>query len=816
MKPVIRSAAVIGSGVMGAAIAAHLANSGVPVRLLDLVPERLTPEEEKQGKKLTDPDVRNRLALNAIRRLRQTSPAPLYEGGMASLITPGNLEDDLHRLREADWIIEAIVERMDAKKQLFARLEPVWTPGTIVSTNTSGLSIAAMTEHCSEAFREHFLGTHFFNPPRYMKLLEIIPGPSTKPEIVEMMSDFAERRLGKGVVLAKDTPNFIANRIGTYGLMITLRAMLDHGFTVEEIDAVTGPAMGRPKSATFRTLDLVGIDTFVHVADNVFQSVQDRHEKEVFAVPELLRTMVSRGWTGEKGGQGFYQKIKGEQGSQILALHPAAMTYAPVSQPKGAALEAAKAAKGAAAKIRALLAAGDRYSELAWHLLKASLVYAAQKAGEIADSVQDIDRAMRWGFNWELGPFEIWDAIGLERSVARMESEGTQVPAWVKEWIAAGHRSFYQREAGAARYASADGTWRREPDRPERISLRLLKEQQRVVKSNAGASLIDLGDGVACLEFHSPNNAIGEDILTMIRHSVEEVRRNYEGLVIANEGRNFCVGANLMLLLAEAQDEEWEEIDWIIRLFQDSMMLLKRLEKPVVAAPHRMTLGGGVEVCLAADRVVAAPETYYGLVETGVGLIPAGGGCKEMVLRLGEKLADGAAGDAAAGDSANAAASFAQEGLSGLSRIFETIGMAKVSTSGHDAIRMGLMRPCDRVVMNEDHRIHEAKMEVLHLARSGYRPMTERPVRVMGAEAKAVLKLAAYSMRLAGQISEHDEKIAGKLAHVLAGGDVPAGTPVSEQYLLDLEREAFLSLCGEPKTQARMLHMLTKGKPLRN
>ena len=796
----IRKAVVIGSGVMGSGIAAHLANVGIPCLLLDIVPQRLTDEETAKGYTLEHPAVRNRLATQAIARLRKTNPPPLYDEAFAERITPGNVEDDLHRIAEADWVIEAITENLELKRQLLRRIEAHWRPGIIVSSNTSGISINAMAEACGEAFRTHFLGTHFFNPPRYMKLLELIPGRDTDPAIVDGMKRFCERRLGKGVVVARDTPNFIANRIGTYGLMVTLQEMLEKGYTVEEVDAVTGPALGRPKSATFRTLDLVGLDTFVHVAGNVYEHVNDEAEKAAFAVPDVLRRMVERGWLGEKAGQGFYRKRKGPDGSsEILALDLATMEYRPQRKVTSASLEAARLAKGAAEKTKALLGAGDRYSELAWNLLKKVLVYSAAKLGEIASSVREIDDAMKWGFGWELGPFETWDAIGLVESVRRMEAEGTAVPAWVKEWIAQGNTSFYRKRDGATFYV-LDGNYARLERPPEAISLRELKEQNRVVRSNSGASLIDLGDGVACLEFHSPNNAIGADILQMIRQSLDEVRRNFEGLVIANQGPNFCVGANLMILLMEAQDGEWEEIDGIIRLFQDTMMLLKRFEKPVVAAPHRMTLGGGVEVCLPADRIVAAAETYFGLVETGVGLIPAGGGCKEMALRVSRLAA------------AHPDTDLQPE----LNRVFEMIGTAKVSTSGYDAFRLGYFRPTDQVVVRQDHLIHAAKQAVLRLVQDGYAPPPEEKIRVAGAAGKAVLQLGAYHMRQGGYISDHDLKIACKLAHVLAGGDVPAGSLVTEQYLLDLEREAFLSLCGEPKTQQRMQHMLAKGKPLRN
>ncbi|GIP38863.1 3-hydroxyacyl-CoA dehydrogenase [Paenibacillus sp. J31TS4] len=798
MAAFIKQAAVIGSGVMGASIAAHLANVGIPSLLLDIVPDKLTPEEEAKGLTLEHPAVRNRLAAAAIARLPKINPSPLYDPSFAARITPGNLEDHLVRIRDVDWVIEVVVENLEVKQGLLRRIESQWRPGTIVSSNTSGISINEMVRDCGEAFRKHFLGTHFFNPPRYMKLMEIIPGETTDPEIVRRMAAFSERTLGKGVVVAKDTPNFIANRIGTYGLLVTLQTMAEKGFTVDEVDAVTGPAMGRPKSATFRTLDLVGLDTFLHVANNVAAHVDDPAEKAVFEPPQALRELVARGWIGEKAGQGFYKKIKGEQGSEILTLDLAAMDYAKSRKPSSASLEAAKAAKGAKEKTRALLSGKDRYAELAWEIVKKTLVYTAAKVGEIADTIPDIDKAMKWGFNWELGPFELWDAIGLVPSVQRMEAEGTEVPAWVKEWIAAGNASFYRKEAGRTVYVHS-GAYKELEEPAEILSLRALKEANKVIRSNSGASLIDLGDGIACLEFHSPNNAIGADILTMIQQSVDEVRARYEGLVIANQGRHFCVGANLMLLLMEAQDEEWDEVDSIIRLFQNTMMKLKGLEKPVVAAPHRMALGGGVEVCLPADAICADAETYMGLVEVGVGLIPAGGGCKEMTLRLSEANPDPEI-----------------DLQPHLNKLFLGIGTAKVSTSGEDAKALGYMRSADRVIANSDYRIYEAKQTALRLAREGIAPPRPGRIRVAGRDGKAVLKLGALGMHQSGYISDHDLLIAGKLAHVLAGGDVPAGTLVTEQYMLDLEREAFLSLCGEPKTQQRMQHMLTKGKPLRN
>ncbi|MFD0620643.1 3-hydroxyacyl-CoA dehydrogenase/enoyl-CoA hydratase family protein [Paenibacillus sp. GCM10027629] len=801
MTRMIRRAAVLGSGVMGAAIAAHLANVGISCLLLDRVPESRTKEEEAKDLNPASSTFRNRLAADAVARLKKTNPSPLYSPEFVQRIQIGNIEDDLRQLGDVDWIIEVVTESLPIKKGLYARLEQVWKPGTIVSSNTSGISIREMIADCGEALRAHFLGTHFFNPPRYMKLLEIIPGPDTDPEILAFMKGFAEKRLGKGVVQAKDTPNFIANRIGTYGLLVTLQEMERGGYSVEEVDAVTGPALGRPKSATFRTLDLVGLDTFVHVANNVHSNLPDDAvvEKSVFQAPHVLTELVQRGWIGEKSGQGFYKKVKGADGKSIIeALQLETLSYEPSRKITSASLEAAKNAKGARARIRALLGTNDTYSQLAWNIVKPVLIYAAEKVGEIADSILEIDQAMKWGFNWDLGPFETWDAIGVKASIARMEAEGTTVPAWVKEWVEQGHDTFYQQQEDRLFYINQQA-WKGIDVIPECISLAQLKQQKKVIRGNPGASLIDLGDGVACLEFHSPNNAIGVDILTMIQQSVDEVRKNWRGLVLANEGKNFCVGANLMLLLMEAQDGEWDEVDNIIRTFQNTMLKLKRLEKPVVAAPHRMTLGGGVEACMPADQILFAAETYFGLVETGVGLIPAGGGCKEMALRVSRSAKDRD-----------------EELQPFMNKVFETIALAKVSTSGDDARNLHFAQPHDRVIVHADYRIYEAKQAVLAMDRGGYLLPPEEPIRVLGEDGSAVMQLGALQMHQGGYISDHDLLIAKKLAHVLAGGHAPAGSLVSEQYMLDLEREAFLSLSGEPKTMQRIQYTLSSGKPLRN
>ncbi|MFD0589519.1 3-hydroxyacyl-CoA dehydrogenase NAD-binding domain-containing protein [Paenibacillus sp. GCM10027627] len=804
----IRSAAVIGSGVMGAGIAAHLANAGIKVKLLDVVPNKLTPEEEKQGLGLSDIAVRNRLSAAAIARMGKAQPAQLYDPSWTTRVSPGNLIDDLDSLGDVDWIVEAVVERLDVKREVLAAIESVRRPGTPVSTNTSGLSVASMAEGRSLEFRRHFAATHFFNPPRYMKLVEVVPSGDTDPETLTLLTEICEKRLGKGVVAAKDTPNFIANRIGTYGMLVTLADTLAYGLTVEEADALTGPAMGRPKTATFRMLDLVGLDTLLHVVDNVRERSEDAAEQAVFARPEALERLVGLGRLGEKSGAGFYRKIKGADGkSRILSLHLDTLDYEEQKRVSSPVIDAAKAAKGAAAKTKALLGAvpEHKHAQFAWSTLKKTLLYSASQVGIIADSITDIDRAMRWGFNWELGPFELWDAIGVERSVERMKREGESIPEWVEAWLADGHSSFYRESENKRYYATTGGYAAEEPD-DDIISLAKLKAAGRTVLSTSGASLIDIGDDVVCLEFHSANNAIGGEILTAIRQSVQEVSRNWRGLVLANEGRNFCVGANLMLLLMEAQNGEWDEVEEIIRFFQDSMLRLKRLERPVVAAPHRMTLGGGVEACLPADQIILSPETYFGLVETGVGLIPAGGGCKEAAwLAAGRAIAASGGGRGSAVD-----------WQSSLGALFETIAMAKASTSGHEAKRHGLLRPQDRVIARQESRIAEAKRAVLELDRAGYSPPTAERIPVAGREGAAVLKLAVHSMRLSGSISRHDALIGSKLAYVLAGGDVRSGTEVSEQYLLDLECEAFLSLCGERKTQERMSHMLATGKPLRN
>ncbi|ETP68195.1 3-hydroxyacyl-CoA dehydrogenase [Planococcus glaciei CHR43] len=790
----IKKAAVLGSGVMGSGIAAHLANIGIPVLLLDIVPRELSKEEEAKGLSLEHPQVRNRIASTSVQKLLKQKPAPLAAKKNLQLITPGNLEDDLGKLKDVDWIIEVIVENLDVKKSLYERIDAVRTPGTIISSNTSGISINAMAEGRSEDFGKHFLGTHFFNPPRYLKLLEVIPASTTAPEVLQFMTEFGEDRLGKGVVIAKDTPNFIANRIGTYGLLVTLREMQNRGYSIGEVDSVTGPLIGRPKSATFRTLDVVGLDTFMHVAKNVYDQTSGEEQK-VFEAPEFMKKMVENGWIGAKSGQGFFLK----KDKDILELDPETMEYRPAGKLKTPSQEMAKQQKGLAAKVKTLTYANDRTGELLWSILSPTLVYSAQLTGEIADDIVAIDNAMKWGFGWEQGPFETWDAIGVQKSVEKMKEEGYEIPAFVQSLLDSGNESFYKEENGDLYFFNGTG-YEPVPVNEKAIDLKRYKKKHGVLKSNSGASLIDLGDGILLLEFHSRSNAIGLDIMQMINYSVEEVEKNYKGLVIGNQAKNFCVGANLGMILMEAQDDNIFELDFTIKTFQNALMKIKYSSKPVVVAPFGMTLGGGAEVALHAAHIQASLETYMGLVEAGVGLIPGGGGNKELYIKHLKGLPNGVTVD--------------YQNIA--SNVFESIAMAKVSTSAEEARENNFLNFTDGISVNSDHLIYDAKQAALALYENGYQAPIREKVPVTGEPGYATLLLGAEGMHISGYISEYDLKIAKKLAFVLSGGKLPYGTKVDEQYLLDLEREAFLSLVANPKTQQRMQHMLVKGKPLRN
>lgn len=802
MERKIRKAAVLGAGVMGAGIAAHLANVGIPTYLLDIVPRELTADESKKGLTLADPAVKNRIAQAGKDRLLKEKPAPLYDKKNIELITAGNFEDHLPLLAEVDWIIEVVVENLEVKKSVLAQVEAHRRPGTIVSSNTSGVSINEMAEGRSDDFRKHFLGTHFFNPPRYLKLLELIPGRDTDPAIVAFMKHFGEHVLGKGMVVCKDTPNFIANRIGTYGLQVSLHEMVRLGLGVDEVDALTGPVIGRPKSATFRTLDVVGLDTYVHVAGNVRNKSTDDTERAIFEVPDFVLQMVEKRWIGQKAGQGFFKQVKSAQGKEILALDINTLEYRPSVKPKFPSLDAAKAAKTLPEKLRALVYGKDKGSEFVWSVFKKVLLYSAEKAYEIADDIVAVDQAMKWGFGWEMGPFETWDAIGVEKSVARMREENERIPALVEELLASGKTSFYQKAEGKRQVFSIGGVYKGIEENKENINLAALKEQGKLIKKNAGAALIDLGDGVACLEFTSPHNALGLDVLQMANQAAVEVQKNFAGLVIGNQGKNFCVGMNLAMALMEAQDENWLELDMLVSNFHKAARAIRYMHRPVVAAPFGMTLGGGVEVTFLADRVQAAAETYLGLVEVGVGLLPGGGGTKEMLFRAMENVPEGG--------------SVPVDPFPFVARAFETIAMAKVSTSGQEAINLGYLRPTDRISINSDHLLYDAKQLVLAMDKEGYTPLQPRKIRVIGETGYANLRQNIYAMKKSGYISEHDELIASKIAYVMSGGNVPAGTEVTESYILELEKQAFLSLIKTPKTQQRMQHMLMKNKPLRN
>jgi 3-hydroxyacyl-CoA dehydrogenase len=770
---VIRSVAVLGAGVMGAQIAAHFANAGVPALLLDL-----TPDAAAQG----------------LKRARALKPDPFFTPDTWKLVTTGGFDaaPGLGALRDADWIIEAIVEQLDVKRELLAKVDATKRPGSIVSSNTSGISITALAEGRSGDFRHHWLGTHFFNPPRYLHLLEVIPTAETLPGIVDAVSAFADVHLGKGVVLAKDSPGFIGNHLGLHGMGRILAAVASGEYTIEEVDEITGPAIGRPKSATFRTLDLAGLDILAQVARDLRARLPHPSAKAAFTLPPLVDRMLERGLVGEKAGAGFYKRVKGADGSsEIRTLDPATLEYRPRIAPKLPSLEAARVQASAADRVRKLFTGGDRVGRFLQSTLAPTLLYAAAVADDIAHARDDVDRVMRWGFGWELGPWELIDAIGIDAIVAagREHSPGLLAdgtPAMLRQPVEAGRNSL----RGGAPLP---------PAQPAFEILRSAKERSGVVKRNAGASLVDLGDGVLAVEFHSKLNTIGADTIEMLDAGRREAARNFQALVVGNEAANFSAGANLMLVLLEAREENWDEIDLMVRAFQRANMGLRYAEVPVVVAPAGLTLGGGCEIALHGDRVQAASETYIGLVEAGVGLIPAGGGTKEMVVRAAERTSPGS------------------DLLPAIQRAFETIGFATISASGPDARRLGYLRPADGVTMNRDRLIADAKALALHRVRAGYQPPVPRQAIPVGGDAVlAPLKLGIHLAHRAGRISDHDALIGRTLAAIMAGGALPHPVTVSEQHLLDLEREAFLRLVGEPKTQERMQHTLTTGKPLRN
>jgi 3-hydroxyacyl-CoA dehydrogenase len=807
MSYAINRVAVIGAGTMGAAIAAHLANAGFPAFLLDIVPRELTPEEEAKGLTLDHPAVRNRIVNEGWQRCLKSRPANLFAPDVADRVTLGNTEDNFNWVEEADWIVEAIIERLDIKQRLMARIEEVRKPDSIVSTNTSGIPVKAIAQGRSRDFQAHFLGTHFFNPPRYLKLLEIIPHEQTKPEIIEFMKEFGTRALGKGVVICKDTPNFIANRFISVVGAYTLNYALDNGYTVEEVDRLTGPTIGHPKTATFRLYDLVGLDVMAHVNNNLYAAIaHDPYREELKREKSamLIEAMLERKWLGNKTRQGFYKRVETEEGRQFWALNLETMEYEPPTKPRFESVGKHRNVEDTGERIKRLCTEEDRAAQFIWATTAIGLNYAAHVVPEIADDILSIDNANKWGFNHELGPFEVWDALGVAKSVERMEAEGMTVTPWVKEMLAAGYTSFYKKENGRLYYydPSSKGYVAAEPD-PRTVVLKDVKaDKEWIIARNLGASLIDLGDGVLCLEFLTKMNALDEDIFKMMVQARRELEEDWVGLVIGNQGEHFCAGANIFVVAAGAQQGAWEQLEAAIKQGQDALMAFHYSPKPVVSAPFSMVLGGGAEVVMAASAVCAAAESYIGQVEARVGLVPAAGGCKELLRRVVSPVVKYAP---------NA------DPLPFLQRIFETIALAKVSASAEEARQWGFLTPADRVVMNRDHVLHEAKRMVLEMAESGYRPPVRgKEIWAMGANGLAALEVAVWGMKEAGYASEHDVLIANKTAHILCGGRLSKAQWVDPQYILDLEREAFLSLLGEQKTIDRIWHMLNTGKPLRN
>ncbi|MGH9344264.1 MAG: 3-hydroxyacyl-CoA dehydrogenase NAD-binding domain-containing protein [Terriglobia bacterium] len=804
MRP-IRRVGVLGAGTMGSQIAAHLANARVPCVLLDRLPISPAPEEEKKNLTLADPPVRDHLARLGVETALKSRPAAFFIFANASLITTGNFDDHLKLLQDCDWIIEAVTEHLDVKRALLKKVEPFIPPGAIISSNTSGISLASIAQGLCADLRRSWLGTHFFNPPRYMKLLEIIPTPETLPELVERISWFGDEVLGKGIVVAKDRPNFIANRIGVFVHLATLEIMQEEGLSIEEIDGLTGPAMGLPKSATFRTADLVGLDVMAQVVKNLYESLPGDERRESFHLPPFMERMIERGLLGQKTGQGFYKRFASDGGdrSEILTLDLGTFAYRPRQKPRLDALEMVESIEGARQRVRVLFQAQGRVGKFYQKLLGRTFHYAASRIPEISDDLVSVDNAMRWGFNWDCGVFELWDAIGVETVAARWRDQQIATPPLVEELLAAGKKSFYLESSGRksvfdlrrANYVSVK-------ERAGVLLLASLKSSGCEVKRNPGASLIDLGDGVLCLEFHSKMNTIGPDTIQMIHFGLKELEENFEAMVVGNQDENFSAGANLLLLLLSIQEGEWDEIGRAVRAFQDANMSLKYAPRPVVAAPFGLTLGGGAEISLHCARRVAAAETYMGLVEAGVGLIPAGGGTKEMLIRAMDSVAKDDDADA----------------FLPLRSVFKNIGMAKASTSAAEARKLGYLSPEDAVCMNRDRQIASAKQTALDLVRPGYRPSEPRDdVPVLGEPALAKMKLFLHLMRRGEYISDHDTLVATKLAEVFSGGgEFKSPGSVSEQYLLDLEREAFLSLCGEKKTAERIQYMLKNGKPLRN
>jgi len=797
----INKVAVIGSGIMGSGIACHFANIGVEVLLLDIVPRELNDAEKKKGLTLEDKVVRNRIVNEDLQKAIKSNPAPLYHKDFAKRISTGNLEDDISKVKTADWIIEVVVERLDIKKQVFENLDKHRTPGTLITSNTSGIPIKFMSEGRSEDFQKHFCGTHFFNPPRYLKLFEIIPGPKTSTEVLDFLNGYGEKFLGKTSVVAKDTPAFIGNRIGIFGIQSLFHQVKEMGLTIEEVDKLTGPVIGRPKSATFRTVDVVGLDTLVHVAKGIYDNVPDDEEHGIFQIPGFIDTMMENKWLGSKSGQGFYKKVKNDDGSsEILSLDLDSLEYRSAKKASFATLEKTKSVDKVTDRFPILIKGEDKAGEFYRKNFGAMFAYVSKRIPEITDELYKIDDAMKAGFGWDNGPFEIWDAVGVKKGIELIKDLGKEPAAWVNEMLEAGVDSFYTIKDGNTYYYDIPQKKHlKVPGQDSFIILDNIRKTSEVFKNN-GVVVEDLGDGILNVEFISKMNAVGGDVLAGINKAIDIAEKDFDGLVIANQGKNFSVGANIGMIFMMAVEQEYDELNAAVKYFQDTSMRIRYSSIPVVVAPRGMTLGGGCEFTLHADRVVAAAESYIGLVEFGVGVIPGGGGSKEMAMRASD--------------------SFKKDDveLNRLQEYFLTIGMAKVSTSAYEAYDTGILQKGkDIVIVNEARQIAAAKAVARFMADQGYtKPIPRTDVKVLGKQALGMFLVGTDQMVAGNYISEHDKKIANKLAYVMAGGDLSEASYVSEQYLLDLEREAFLSLTGERKTLERLQHMIQKGKPLRN
>ncbi|MBA6151257.1 3-hydroxyacyl-CoA dehydrogenase/enoyl-CoA hydratase family protein [Gelidibacter maritimus] len=792
----IKKVAIIGSGIMGSGIACHFANIGVDVLLLDIVPRELNDAEKAKGLTLEDKAVRNRIVNDSLTASLKSKPSPIYHQSFASRITTGNLEDDIAKVKDVDWIMEVVVERLDIKKQVFEKLEKHRTPGTLITSNTSGIPIHFMSEGRSEDFQKHFCGTHFFNPARYLKLFEIIPGPKTSQDVLDFLNNYGEKFLGKTSVIAKDTPAFIGNRIGIFGIQSLFHQVKEMDLTVEEVDKLTGPVIGRPKSATFRTVDVVGLDTLVHVANGIYENCPEDEAHELFKLPDFINKMVENKWFGSKTGQGFYKK----EGKDIRTLDLNTLEYRDRKSARFATLELTKTVDKVIDRFPILISGKDKAGEFYRKNFAAMFAYVSNRIPEITDELYKIDDAMKAGFGWEHGPFQIWDAVGVEKGIELMKAENLEPAAWVNEMLESGNKSFYTvKEGNTFFYDIPSKKQEKVPGQDAFIILDNIRKSKEVYK-NSGVVVEDLGDGILNVEFQSKMNTIGGDVLSGLNKAIDLAEKDFAGLVVGNQAANFSVGANIGMIFMMAAEQEYDELNTAIKYFQDTMMRMRYSAIPTVAAPHGMALGGGCELSMHADKVVAAAETYIGLVEFGVGVIPGGGGSKEMALRAQDTFRKG------------------DVELNTLQEYFLTVAMAKVSTSAYEAFDLGILQKGkDIVVVNKDRQLATAKAHAQLLADAGYtQPVKRNDIKVLGKQALGMFMVGTDSMEDSNYISEHDRKIANKLAYVMAGGDLSEPTLVNEQYLLDLEREAFLSLCTERKTLERIQHMLKTGKPLRN